>query len=567
MKRWIHSLFAVALLACFLAPTTLVRAQEAPKGGDKPVEKPAKDANSVSFPFEFEGLMFVQIKVNSKGPYKFLFDSGATQSVVNARLAKELELKEYDSPGGVQGVGEAKDVKMVVLDSIDLGGFTKGKTVAASMNLDHMSGGLGYHMMGIVGQNVIKMMKKVEIDFSALQFTVTKWGETDKGKPSDQDEMLANMLQGGGGGGFPGIPGLPGGGGGGGDDEPGKEPGKDDDFSMAPSTGFGSWLLQDGKKTEATEAKAAPQVTENNSLSYTTVSLPMLGDLVPYWYVKTEVNGQEYTFMFDTGASMLIALGTAMGDELKVPTSFEYPVKGIGKGQAKSGLVDSFKVGNMEVKDADCTIMDLPKISDQMPEMLKMILPMLKRQGIVMDFDGIVGITLATRYKKMTVDLSTKKIEFTAYGKDEVNKINPVDGEEYMRDAVTRTWNGKAGKLGLEGDSVELENWKAHGLASGGLMVESVDKDGPAAKAGIQKGDIITHLVGENDMPDMEDAKAEGKDTQIRDMPGLIIWACSKDPGYEATVRIKRGDEVKEVKVKLADYGWKGTFPDRFKNK
>lgn len=571
MKRCFHSLFALALFALLLAPTTLTRAQEKPaepKTEPKATEK--KDSNQVTFDFEFEGLMFVQTKVNGKGPYKFLFDSGATQSVVNARLAKELELKQYDSPGGVQGVGEAKDVKMVVLDSVDVGGFTKGKTVAASMNLDHMSGTMGYHMMGIIGQNVIKLMKKLEIDFSTSKITVTKWGANESGKPTDQDEMLANMLEGGGMPGLPGggIPGLPGGG-----EDDDTEPGKDDDFSIAPA--MGAYLMhnagnsraqffQDERKTESTSKPA--QVTEGMTLDYTTVSLPLMGDLVPYWYVKGTVNGTEKTFMFDTGASMLAVLGTEMATEMKIPTSFGYPVKGIGKGEAKSGLIETFKIGNLEVKDLAATVMDLPKMSDQMPDMIKQILPMLGNR-IQLDFDGIVGITLATRYKKMIVNGKAKDIEFIPYTKEELNKINPAEGEDYMRNGVVRTWNGKAGKLSLVGDSVQLDDWAKHGLKSGGLMVESVDEGGAAAKAGIAKGDIITHLVGENDLPEMEDTKAENGDTEIRDMPGLIMWACSKDPGYEAKLRIKRGEEIKVVTVKLDDYGFKGEFPERFKEK
>jgi hypothetical protein len=302
------------------------------------------------------------------------------------------------------------------------------------------------------------------------------------------------------------------------------------------------------------------------TLDYTTVSFPMLGDIVPYWYVKGTVNGSEKTFMFDTGASMLLVLGSETAAELKIPTSFGYPVKGIGKGDAKAGLVETFKMGKLEVKDLACTVMDLPKMSDQMPDMIKQLLPMLGGR-VQLDFDAIVGITLATRYKKMIVNTKAKDIEFVPYAKDETNALNPVRGEDYMRDAVVRTWNGKAGKLGFGGDSVQLDDWAKHGLKTGGLMVEHVDADSSAAKAGLAKGDIVTHLVGESDLPEMEDTKAENGDTEVRDMPGLIIWACTKNPGHEATLRVKRGSEVLELKVKLGDYGFKGEFPERFKTK
>ncbi|MEZ5992948.1 MAG: retropepsin-like aspartic protease [Planctomycetota bacterium] len=573
MKRWTKALAAIVMLAGLVAPVTLTQAQDAPKPAEKSDEKTteaAPETDGLTVPFEFEGLIFIQVKVNGKGPYKFLFDSGATQSVVNERLADELDLEKHDMPGGggVQGVGTA-EAKMVVLDNLEIGNYARGKCVAASMNLDHMSGSLGYHMMGIVGQNVIKMIKEIEIDFSASKLSFTEYGEDEM--PRDQDEMIINMLEGGGGiPGLPGgIPGLPGGD----DDEPKKDPNGEDEFSAPALPPMGNYFFQDMGSDEAEEDHATEtgdevtSPTEGQTVEYKTVSLPMIGELVPYWYLDVQINGEDKTFMFDTGASMLLALGQDLNTELKLTTSFGYPVKGIGKGEALSTMVESFQVGNMVAEDVPATVMDLPKMSDQLPEMIKMIIPMLKRQGISLDFDGIVGISLATRYKKMIVNTSTKKIEFVPYEKGETNPAAPFAGEAFVKDATIRTWHGKAGKFGLVGDSVPLEEWKDHGLENGGLMIESVEEGGAAAKAGIKAGDIITHLVGlAEDVPeDLEDAEIVDGDVVVRDMPSLIMTAASEDPGTEITVRVQRGEETLELKVKLDKYGWEGTVPERWK--
>ncbi|MCC7510307.1 MAG: aspartyl protease family protein [Planctomycetes bacterium] len=559
MKRWMMRLFALALAAGFLASTATM-AQDAPKPADPDKKTESKPSNSdtVTVGFEFEGLMFVQVKVNGKGPYKFLFDSGATQSVLNARLATELDLEQHDMPGGVQGVGTA-EAKLVVLDSLEIGEFKRGECIAASMNLDHMSGTLGYHMMGIVGQNIIKKMAKVEIDFAASTLGMTRYPEGEE--PGDmQEEMLIRMLKGGGG--IPGMPGMPGG-------KPGEEPKKDpkkdeDEFSLQPVGPNAAWLIQDGK-TEAEAARRSP--TEGMTLTYRTGELSFFGrkmELVPYWYLDCVVNGKTKSFMFDTGASMLLVMGTKLADDLKLPTSFNYPVKGIGKGDAKSGMVDTFQLGVIKEVDVACTIMELPKITDQLGEMGGMIPGVDK-----LNFDGIVGVTLATRFKKMIVDAKDRHIEFIPYGKDEVNKLDPFASEDFVKDAVVRTWQGKAGKFSLTGDSVQLENWKSKGLESGGLEVEAVDEGGAAAKAGIKKGDIITHLVGvAGEIPDdLEDADVDGNDVKVRDMPALIMWACSQDPGKEVTVRLQRGKEQLEMKVVLDNYGFAGAYPERFKEK
>lgn len=567
MKRWTKALAALVMLAGLIAPVSMTQAQDAPKPAEaKPVEDKTTESDSLTVPFEFEGLIFIQVKVNGKGPYKFLFDSGATQSVLNDRLATELDLEKHDMPGGggVQGVGTA-EAKMVVLDNVEIGGYSRGKCVAASMNLDHMSGTLGYHMMGIVGQNIIRMIKEIEIDFSASTLGFTEYGEGEM--PRDSDEMIIQMLEGGGMPGLPGIPGLPGG-----PEEKPKDPDGEDEFSAPALPPMGNYFFQDmgseegeDHSTEAGEAPTGP--TEGQTLDYTTVSLPMIGELVPYWYLSCQINGQDKTFMFDTGASMLLALGRELSEELKCTPSFGYPIKGIGKGEASSTMIESFGVGNLLEEDLPATVMELPKMSDQLPEMIKMIIPLLKRQGIALDFDGIVGISLATRYKKMIVNTSTKKIEFVAYEEGEVNKVSPYGSEAFVADATIRTWHGKAGKFGMVGDSVQLEDWKKHGLETGGMIVEEVEEGGAAAKAGMKVGDIITHLVGMADeVPeDLEDADVVDGNVVVRDMPGLIMMAASEDPGTEITVRVKRGDETLDLKVKLDKYGWEGTIPERYK--
>jgi hypothetical protein len=242
-------------------------------------------------------------------------------------------------------------------------------------------------------------------------------------------------------------------------------------------------------------------------------------------------------------------------------------VKGIGTGEASAGIVGSFSVGKFEAKDLAGMTTKLPKVSDQLPEMAKAFLPLLEAQGIILDFDGIIGLPMALKYKKLVINTKAKTLEFVPYGKDEVNKLDPSDGEEFVKEAVIRTWNGKAAETGITGDCVPLDDWKKLGVETGGLLVESVKEGSGAAKAGIKKGDIITHLVGETDVPDMEDAKKAKGNLEIRDSTSLILWACSKDPGSEVTLRVKRGEKSEDVKMKLDGLVWTGKFPERFKTK
>lgn len=550
MKKWMAGM---CLLVMAIMPAISVSAQDAPEKNDdakKTEAKPAAKDGVHKVAFRNEGLLFCDVTVNGKGPYNFLFDSGASISVLNEKVAKTLELELHDMPGGgISGVG-TQEAKMAVIDSIHVGGFEKGKSAVAVMNLDHISGSLGKHMDGIIGQNVIKIIKETRIDFAANEFTFTDYPEGKR--PADQQEsMIIRMLEGGGMGGMPGMPGLPGGGG---DDEEPEEDDGEEDFSyfMNPTVG----LLQDGGKTEARPARRHPTVEQ--SMDYTTVGLDMLGrkmELSSYWYIKGTINGVEKTFMFDTGASALAVINPELAEEIGAVTSFGYPVKGVGEAEAKETILDSLAFGNLSEKDVPASVMKLPKMSEQMGAgMGAMLKRVLEMQGIQIDFDGIVGLPLATRYKVLTVNTENKTIKFTPWDQYATPKVDPYASDDMMGEAAIRTWNGHAGKIAIKGDSVKLDDWEKHGLEHGGLIIEEVTEGSTAHKAGIQKGDILISI-----------ADVSGESQPVNGQPTVVILGCLADIGEELVLTIKRGDEVKEFKVKTEAYGWTGDFPERFK--
>jgi predicted aspartyl protease len=557
MKHWLQALAALLMLAGLIAPSTFVQAQDAPKEDEKKTEaEPTEEEGKHSVEFEtLGGLMFVKVKVNNKGPYDFLFDSGAQISVVSKRLADELELETADMPGGgMQGVGKA-EAKATVVEEFEFAGFKRGKTGCGSLDMDHVSGGLGRHMMGIIGQNIMKQMKIIVVDFSTSTLSFELYPAD--AMPTDQTEQLIIGAVEGTGGGIPGFPGFPGGP----KEEPKKDPKKDpkddeDEFSM-PALQPANYFLQDSK-TETKSARRSPR--EGMTVSYTTgeFTIPILNqtlEITPFWHVEAIINGKARRFMFDTGASAFLVLSDAFVEELKLPTSFGFMVKGVAEGSASAGLVDSFEMGS--VKETDVAFMSnaLFKVSDQVREQLGPLGRMMKGLD-ALDFDGIVGISFAHRFKTMTVSTENKTIRFEAYEDEDVNGCDPYEGEDSMKDAVIRTWNGKAGEVGLDGDSVPLHEWEAKGLETGGLVIEGIIKDGPADKAGLEEGDIITHVIdaADGEMP-------------VRDMPELIVYACLNDPGKEVKLRYLREGKAHEVSLVLSKYEWEGSFPERFKTK
>ncbi len=82
--------------------------------------------------------------------------------------------------------------------------------------------------------------------------------------------------------------------------------------------------------------------------------------------------------------------------------------------------------------------------------------------------------------------------------------------------------------------SPELANHFGLPTTSGALVIE-VAQGGPAAKAGLQPGDIITQLDGQ----------------KIANVTDLLAAVRKKEPGQQSDVGLQRGKDTKSVKVTL----------------
>lgn len=587
MKRWILVLMALAIV---LTPAVIADAQEAPAQPKADEADTKNTEKSLTVPVKIEGLMFVDVMVNGQGPYEFLFDSGASMNVLNKRLATELDLEEHDVGAEVQGVGGTIEAKMAILDELEIGAFKRGKCVAMILDLDHMSGDSGKHMMGIIGQNTIDQVKEFHFDFVENTMAMTEF-ET---RPASSDAPLLQQLEGDGG--IPGIPGFPGFPGNPEEDENDPNEEDEEDFSFTPAQQ--QWLFQAEEGLEENASETLPSnPTQNLHLEYTTVSVMGI-TINPTWTLTASMNGKEYNFMFDTGAGMSLVLSEELAKEAGCTSSFEMPVKGMGVSVAKATVVDSFSVGSFEADELAAVITALPKMSEQLIQQLggehiddlikklaekiggvfgeelakqlgeklggvsALLTKLLELKDISLDFDGIIGIPLAYRYKSFTVNTEAKTLEFEAYGEGEANQHAPYEGEETFKEAALRTWHGEAASFGLIGDSILLDDWEGLGLENGGMRVSEVIKDSAAIKAGLREGDIIT---GMSFVDNSAEGKGEVVESPIRELTSLIITGCLLDPDTEVTLSVRREGEELMLKVILDKYKWEGEVPEQYK--
>ena len=94
-------------------------------------QAPSTDAKSVTVPFEIIGSkhMAVQVKVNGKGPYRVIFDTGAPTMLLSNKVAVESGLIKKQANTGFMGLGgivkakdlqvgdvHAKDIQVIVMD-------------------------------------------------------------------------------------------------------------------------------------------------------------------------------------------------------------------------------------------------------------------------------------------------------------------------------------------------------------------------------------------------------------------------------------------------------------------
>jgi len=91
--------------------------------------------------------------------------------------------------------------------------------------------------------------------------------------------------------------------------------------------------------------------------------------------------------------------------------------------------------------------------------------------------------------------------------------------------------------LGLAGQAVSYDIAKAQGLDRPiGVMVTEVYKDGPADRAGLRRGDLVTDIDGR----------------EVFDEKGLKFLAAIKSPGETAELKLLRGGKIETKRVKLA---------------
>jgi len=120
----------------------------------------------VEVPFDFyRNEIIVQVKVNGKGPFNMMLDTGTDPSAVDIATARELGLK-LDSIGG-KASGGGTGVNLAYgtqLPLVELGSVTVKKLEAVAIDLTKVSERLGKPLHGVLGHSLLNG-RIVQIDY------------------------------------------------------------------------------------------------------------------------------------------------------------------------------------------------------------------------------------------------------------------------------------------------------------------------------------------------------------------------------------------------------------------
>ena len=124
-----------------------------------------------------ETRMTVEVRVNGRGPYHFVVDSGADTSVVGLRVARDLQLP-LGTPVLLNGMTDRNIVDRVKVDALTLGPSTIGPLQLPALHEQHLGG------EGMVGIDAL-VRQRLMMDFEARTIKVEDARKPAKSYPGE----------------------------------------------------------------------------------------------------------------------------------------------------------------------------------------------------------------------------------------------------------------------------------------------------------------------------------------------------------------------------------------------
>src|SRR5579872_3807889 len=177
------------IVAGMLLSPAAIQAQTKKTESKEPEKKQADKTFTVPFELLKSRHIALEVKINGKGPYRLIFDTGAPTNLVNTKLAKDSGLMKKDEKGG--GLFSMPGAKTI--DTFEIGDIKLEKMPV--MVMDHptvaaISNALG-PIDGLIGFPFFARYKTT-IDYQKKEFTF----EPCDFVPKDAMQAMMNKLMG-----------------------------------------------------------------------------------------------------------------------------------------------------------------------------------------------------------------------------------------------------------------------------------------------------------------------------------------------------------------------------------
>lgn len=126
----------------------------------------AKNQPIAEVPFAFDRTsVIIQVKLNGKGPFNMVLDTGSDVATIDVATAKELGLNLKPTGQQVTGGGsEKKQVFLTQIPQVEIGSLASKDIYAVAVDLSQSSQKLGKPLHGVLGYGVLKN-RVVQFDY------------------------------------------------------------------------------------------------------------------------------------------------------------------------------------------------------------------------------------------------------------------------------------------------------------------------------------------------------------------------------------------------------------------
>jgi hypothetical protein len=159
--KWFTLITTCLLMPSFLAHTA----------AQSPAYRFASGGSSLTVPIELANdLIVLKVRVNNSRPLHFVFDTGASTSVIDPQSARALRLRARGKLN-LDATGGSVQSSLMGPVSLSLTGVTVFNQTLAAIDLDAFAPLFGYKIDGIIGHDFINNFV-IEIDYQARLMTL-----------------------------------------------------------------------------------------------------------------------------------------------------------------------------------------------------------------------------------------------------------------------------------------------------------------------------------------------------------------------------------------------------------